>query len=90
MLVGPDGKDIKENEVVWEEPKPKPNCKWCYGRGYEGINTKTKEEIPCRCILKQIEKNARKMKTKINIKNPPMNPPIRLNPKSFPFGTKAE
>lgn len=89
MLVGPDGREIKENEIVWEEPKPKPNCKWCYGRGYIGINTKTKEEIPCGCILKQVEKNARKLKAKINIKNPtPMK--IPMNPNGLPLETKVE
>jgi len=28
--------------------KPKTNCKYCYGRGYEGINDKGKY-VPCRC-----------------------------------------
>ena len=89
MLVGPDGRELKENEVVWEEPKPKPNCKWCYGRGYIGIDTKTKEQVTCQCALKQIEKNARKLKAKINIKNPtPMK--IPMNPNDPQLIGKAE
>lgn len=59
-------------EIVWEQPKPKTSCKWCYGRGFTGVDAKTKEEVICRCILKQIEKNARKLKHKITIKMPPM------------------
>lgn len=29
---------------------PRKGCKKCYGRGYVGINTSTKEPVPCRCI----------------------------------------
>jgi len=29
---------------------PKGSCKFCYGRGYEGIDSATKSPIPCRCI----------------------------------------
>jgi hypothetical protein len=40
------------------EVKPKPNCKWCYGRGYEGVDFKTKQQVVCRCITKQLLKDA--------------------------------
>lgn len=42
---------IKSNNI-----KPKSSCKWCYGRGYIGIDAETKEEIMCSCILKQLAK----------------------------------
>ncbi len=71
VVVGDDPKPEEPKEPEWVEPKPKPNCKFCYGRGYEAINVLTKEEVVCRCILKQIEKNAKRMKQKINLKNPP-------------------
>lgn len=29
---------------------PKPCCKHCHGRGYEGIEFETKSPVPCRCI----------------------------------------
>ena len=28
------------------------NCKWCYGRSWEGKSTKTKRFIPCRKLVK--------------------------------------
>lgn len=34
---------------------PKPNCKKCYGRGYLGVNSLTKEPIPCSCIFPKYE-----------------------------------
>ncbi len=68
VVVGEE--EPKPVEPEWVEPKPKPNCKFCYGRGYEAVNVLTKEEVVCRCILKQIEKNAIKYKQKINLKNP--------------------
>jgi len=45
----------EEGERMDEEKKikPKPNCKWCYGRGYIGIDHKTRVQIPCPCITKQ-------------------------------------
>lgn len=50
------------------KPIPKKNCKWCYGRGYIGIETKTKAEIVCPCIIKQVEKYAKNHRPKIEIK----------------------
>jgi len=35
---------------------PKPNCKRCYGRGYEGRDTKTNRNVVCRCVIKKIDK----------------------------------
>ncbi len=29
---------------------PKPSCKHCYGRGYQGIDSATRSPIPCNCI----------------------------------------
>jgi len=34
--------------------KPKSNCKKCYGRGYTGIDSKTKFHIMCTCTSKHI------------------------------------
>ena len=35
--------------------KPKPSCK-CMGRGYSGRNILTGSYMPCKCILKQLDK----------------------------------
>lgn len=35
---------------------PKPNCKHCYGRGFEGRDTKTNRIVVCRCVIKKIDK----------------------------------
>lgn len=51
-----------ENQKLELDVKPKPNCKWCYGRGYTGIDAKTKREITCPCIIKQLQKSAKKAK----------------------------
>jgi len=30
---------------------PRKDCKNCYGRGYIGFNSKSKEPVPCSCIF---------------------------------------
>lgn len=31
---------------------PKPSCNYCYGRGFEGKDSKTQMPIPCRCLFR--------------------------------------
>ena len=39
-----------ENGVKIQEPSS--GCHHCYGRGYDGIDSKTKMPFPCRCIFR--------------------------------------
>jgi hypothetical protein len=40
----------KKNKILeFKVPyPPKPNCKYCYGRGYIGFEADTEEIVPCR------------------------------------------
>lgn len=40
----------KENGTEIKDPRK--SCKYCYERGYEGIDSKTKMPIPCRCLFR--------------------------------------
>ena len=40
----------KQNNHIIKDPKI--GCKKCYGRGYEGFDSKTKMPIPCRCLFR--------------------------------------
>jgi len=64
---------MEEKKVKQEEIKPKSNCKWCYGRGYIGIDHKTKSQIICRCIIKQQEKETKLGIREGRIKVRPLN-----------------
>lgn len=52
---------------------PRSGCKHCYGRGYSGIMSKTKQPIPCNCIfpvkskVQKIQEHA--MSTKFQLAN---------------------
>jgi hypothetical protein len=49
-------KDVIGTDELMVDIKPKPNCKYCYGRGYEGRNIKTNRIVVCRCVIKKIDK----------------------------------
>jgi len=37
-----------------EKPKPKKNCKYCYGRGFVGyLNGVKSIPVPCRCVYRR-------------------------------------
>lgn len=37
-----------------EEYKPKENCNKCYGRGYTGIVSVSRNHIVCKCVKKKV------------------------------------
>lgn len=41
----------KENNIPIQDPNPNCRKKGCYGRGYTGVLTTTKQPIPCSCIF---------------------------------------
>ena len=47
------------NRLKYDSPPesiaPNPSCKYCYGRGYEGINSKTSGAVLCRCVVKKMD-----------------------------------
>jgi len=49
-------KDVSGFDEVTVNIAPNPNCKYCYGRGSEGRNTKTNRIVVCRCVIKKIDK----------------------------------
>jgi len=40
----------KENGTELKDPKE--SCRYCYGRGYEGLESVTKSPVPCRCLFR--------------------------------------
>jgi hypothetical protein len=42
---------------------PRPGCKFCYGRGYEGWDATHKNPIPCRCMFRKNDKVQTKLAT---------------------------
>jgi len=35
---------------MYQKAEPKKNCPKCYGRGFIGIDKKTRQRVPCKCI----------------------------------------
>jgi len=46
----------KQNNSEIEDPDK--SCRHCYGRGYEGLDTKTKMPVPCRCLFRGRDEEA--------------------------------
>lgn len=49
-----DHKTSINDEDLSMFPRPRPSCKHCYGRGYEGWNATKQEIVLCRCIRNRI------------------------------------
>ena len=59
MIIEEEVKPLKIGEKI--ELKPKPNCKWCFGRGYVRVipqhldANKYRELRPCQCVKAIVE-----------------------------------
>lgn len=45
---------------------PRKNCKNCYGRGYTGFNTLTKQPITCHCIFPKAQTQEEQLNQLVN------------------------